>query len=64
MSQSLTERYDERIVGMLSCYGRQLPSLLVLAGHRGELVVISTDPIIEARPLFAEIPAATVSCGD
>ncbi|HET7879376.1 MAG TPA: hypothetical protein VFL55_00720 [Acetobacteraceae bacterium] len=32
-----------------------MPSLLVFAGQRGKLVVISDDPVIEARPLFAEI---------
>jgi hypothetical protein len=34
---------------------RQLSSLLILAGQRGELVVISSDPLIEAFPLFTEI---------
>ena len=35
--------------------GRQLLGLLVFAGQRGKLVVISADPLIEVRPLFAEI---------
>jgi hypothetical protein len=42
MSQSLTERYDERIVGMLSCYNRlvitgTLPVVCYAGGMTGTL---------------------------
>jgi len=42
MSQSLTERYDERIAGMLSCYDRlvitgTLPVVCYAAGMTGYL---------------------------
>ena len=42
MSQSLTERYDDRIAGMLSCYDRlvitgTLPVICYAAGMTGYL---------------------------
>ena len=45
MSQSLTERYDDRIAGMLSCYDRwvitgTLP-MVCYQGRQPSLVVVS-----------------------
>jgi hypothetical protein len=50
MSQSLTERYDDRIAGLLSCYDRlvitgTLPVVCYAAGMTGYLKVLSKSSL-------------------
>jgi hypothetical protein len=67
MSQSLTERYDDRIAGMLSCYDRlvitgTLPVVCYAAGMTGGSVVVQRrnpgGEVIQCRQVGDVAPVA------